>query len=91
MAVWAVGGLGGWRFGRLAVWAVGGLGGVRFGGCFTVGGLQKPLKFPFIRLRNVGPLVYIINYRVSVQIFLGSERVSYCDCLITRRRKPSRT
>ena len=23
------------------------------------------------------PLVYIINYRISVQIFLGSERVSY--------------
>ena len=31
LAVWAVGGLGGWRFGRLAVWAVGGLGGWRFG------------------------------------------------------------
>ena len=24
--------------------------------------------------------IYIINYRISVQIFLGCERVSYCDC-----------
>ena len=42
LAVWAVGGLGGWRFGRLAVWAVGGLGGWRFGrlAVWAVGGLR---------------------------------------------------
>ena len=41
LAVWAVGGLGGWRFRRLAVSAVGGFGGCRFRwlAVWAVGGL----------------------------------------------------